>query len=115
MRRRSIMKKTGKLKDAVPSELIGVLAEAFAMGATSFRLEPNPPHITASFSAGSHATEIDFYARGGRKILEYLAGRVAGPRRKTGRFVLELYGKRYECKVTVDRKRDPQQAEVTWT
>ena len=109
------MKKTNKLKDAVPSELIGVLAEAFAMGATSFRLEPNPPHMTASFSAGPRATQIDFHARNGRKMLDYLAGRVAGPRRKTGQFVLELYGKRYECKVALDRWRDPQQAEVTWT
>ena len=31
----------------VPSQLIGVHVDAVAIGATTFRLKPNPPHIMA--------------------------------------------------------------------
>ena len=108
-------KKHIKKKDVVPPQLIGVLADAVAIGATSFRLQPNGPHIMACFAAGSQATEIDFEAWGGQEMLDYLANQVTDPQSKAGRFVLEYDGKRYACQVTLDRRRGPQRAEVTWT
>jgi hypothetical protein len=102
-------------KGQVPPQLIGILADAVAMGATSFRLEPNPPRIMASFAAGSQATEIDFEAWSGKEMMDYLADQVTDPKNKTGRFMLEYDGKPYACHVTLDRSSGPQQAEVTWT
>lgn len=98
----------------VPPQLIGVLADAVAIGATAFRLEPNPPHIMASFSVPSQAGEIDFEAWAGREMIRYLLGKITGPKAKTGSFVLEYEGKQYQCRVTVDRMRNPQRAEVSW-
>lgn len=63
--------KHSKKQDAAPPQLIGVLADALAMGATSFRLEFNPAHIMASFAAGSQATEIDSEARSGQEMLDF--------------------------------------------
>lgn len=102
-------------KDKVPPQLIGVLADAVAMGATSFRLQTNLPRIMASFSAGSQATEIDFEAWSGREMMDYLAAQVSDRESRTGRFTLEYLGRQYECQVTMDRRRDPQQADVAWT
>ena len=99
----------------VPPQLIGVHLDAVAIGATSFRLEPNPPHIMASFSVPSRACEIDFESWGGQEMLDYLRGQITDPKAKTGSFVLEYEGKRYQCRVTVDRMRSPERAEVNWT
>jgi len=101
-------------KDSVPPQLVGILADAVAIGATAFRLEPNPPHIMASFAAGSQAAEIDFEAWAGQEMMDYLAERVTNPKNDTGRFVLEYEGKPYACRVTLDRRRSPQHAEVSW-
>ena len=101
-------------KDSVPPQLIGILADAVAIGATGFRLEPNPPHLMASFSTKTQAAEIDFEAWAGQEMMDYLAERVTNPKNKTGRFVLEYEGKPYACRVTLDRRRSPQHAEVSW-
>ena len=55
----------------VPPQLIGVHVDAVAIGATSFRLEPNPPHIMASFSVPSRASEIDFEHWAGQEMMDY--------------------------------------------
>ena len=111
----SIMKKKRiKKTDTVPPQLIGVHVDAVAIGATTFRLEPNPPHIMASFSTASQAAEIDFESWGGQEMIDYLLGKITNPKAKTGNFVLEYEGKRYQCRVTVDRMRNPQRAEVSW-
>ena len=99
----------------VPPQLIGVHVDAVAIGATFFRLEPNPPHIMASFSVPSRACEIDFESWGGQEMLDYLREQITDQKAKTGSFVLEYEGKRYQCRVTVDRMRGPERAEVTWT
>jgi hypothetical protein len=104
------IQRTGTL----PPQLIGVLADAVAIGATAFRLEPNPPHIMASFSVPSRAVEIDFESWGGQEMIDYLRGQITDPKAKTGSFVLEYEGKRYQCRVMVDRTRNPQRAEVSW-
>lgn len=104
-----------KKVDQVPAQLIGVLADAVAMGATAFRLEPNPPHTMASFEVGLEAMEIDFEAWSGREMMDFLAGQVTDLKRQTGRFELEYDGKKYACRVVLDRTRGAQQAEVTWT
>ena len=68
------MKNTPRKKDSrVPPQPIGILADAVAIGATAFRLEPNPPGIMASFAAGSQAVEIDFEASAGCEIMDFLA------------------------------------------
>jgi hypothetical protein len=105
------IQKTG----TVPSQLIGIHVDAVAIGATAFRLEPNPPHIMASFSVPSRATEIDFENWAGREMIRYLLGQITDSKARTGSFVLEYEGRRYQCRVTVDRMRNPQRAEVTWT
>jgi len=105
------IKKTG----TVPPQLIGVHLDAVAIGATAFGLEPNPPCIMASFAAGNQATEIDFESRAGQEMIGYLLGKITDPKAKTGSFVLEYDGRRYQCQVTVDQKRNPQRVEVTWT
>ena len=104
-----------KKANQVPPQLIGIVADAVAIGATAFRLEPNPPHTMASFSAGSQATEIDFEAWSGREMMDFLVGRVTDPKKKTGQFEMECDGKRYACRVVVNRVRGATQAEVTWT
>jgi len=104
-----------KKTSQVPPQLIGIVADAVAIGATSFRLEPNLPHTMASFSAGSQATEIDFEGWSGREMMDFLVGQVTDPKKKTGQFELECDGKRYACRVVLDRARGAQQAEVTWT
>lgn len=48
-----------KKQSQVPPQLIGIVADAVAIGATTFRLEPNPPHTMASFAAGSQAMEME--------------------------------------------------------
>jgi hypothetical protein len=98
----------------VPPQLIGILADAVAIGATGFRLEPNPPHIMASFAAGSQATEIDFEAWSGREMMDFLAGQVTDPVNRAGQFEVECDAKRYVCRVVLDRTRGAKQAEVTW-
>lgn len=103
-----------KSQRQAPPQLIGILADAVEMGATSFRLEPNLPHTMASFSAGSRAAEIDFEAWSGREMMEYLAEQVTDAENNTGRFVLENGGRQYECQVTLDRRRDPRKAQVAW-
>ena len=110
------MKNTPRKKDSrVPPQLIGILADAVAIGATAFRLEPNPPHIMASFAAGSQAAEIDFEAWSGREMMHFLAGQVTDLKNKSGEFEVECGGKRYVCRVVLDRTRGAKQAEVTWT
>ena len=99
----------------VPPQLIGLHFDAVAIGATSFRLEPNPPHIMASFSVPSRACEIDFESWGGQEMLDYLREQITDQKAKTGSFVLEYEGKRYQCRVTIDRMRNPERAEVSWT
>src|ERR1035441_10649842 len=108
------MKITPRKKDSrVPPQLIGVLADAVAIGATSFRLEPNPPHIMASFAAGSRATEIDFEAWSGQEMMRFLADQVTDLRNKSGQFEVEYDGKRYACRVVLNRTRGAKLAEVT--
>jgi hypothetical protein len=99
----------------VPPQLIGILADAVAIGATAFRLEPNPPHTMASFAAGSQAREIDFEAWSGREMMDFLAAQVTDRKSKAGQFALECDGKRYACRVVLDWTRGAKQAEVTWT
>jgi hypothetical protein len=110
------MKNTPREKDSrVPPQLIGILADAVAIGATAFRLEPNPPHVMASFGAGSRATEIDFEAWSGREMMRFLADQVTDAKNKTGQFEVECDGKRYACRVVLDQTRGAKQAKVTWT
>ncbi len=87
----------------VPPQLVGILADAVAIGATAFRLEPNPPHTMASFAAGSQASEIDFEAWSGREIMKFLADRVTDVKKKAGQFEMECDGK----KVRVPRRIGP--------
>ena len=98
----------------VPPQLIGVLADAVAIGATAFRLEPFPRHFMASFSVPSQAGEIDFENLSGQEMMDFLLGKITDPKAKSGSFVLEYEGKRYQCRVMVDRTRNPQRAEVSW-
>ncbi len=109
--RKSPRNKKGK----VPPQLVGILADAVAIGATSFRLQTAPSQTMASFSAGSQAMEIDFEAWSGREMTDYLTAQVSDWKSRTGRFTLEYDGRPYECQVTLDRRRDPQQADVAWT
>ena len=110
------MKNTPRQKNSqVPPQLIGILADAVAMGATAFRLEPNPPHIMASFSAASRATEIDFEAWSGREMMRFLTDQVTDLKNKSGQFEVEHDGKCYGCRVVLDRTRGAKQAEVSWT
>ncbi len=102
-------------KDQLPPQLIGILADAGAIGATAFRLEPNPPYTMASFAEGEQACEIDFEEWSGQEMLKYLASQVTDSKTKTGRFVVEYNGKRYAYHFTLDRMRGPKQADVTWT
>jgi hypothetical protein len=105
------MKNTPHKKDSqVPPQLIGILADAVAMGATAFRLEPNPPHIMASFSAASRATEIDFEAWAGREMMRFLADQVTDLKNKSGQFEVEYDGKRYACRVVLNRTHGAKQA-----
>ena len=107
-------KRIGKT-GTVPPQLAGVHLDAVAIGATAFRLEPNPPRIMASFAAGNQATEIDFESWSGQEMIGYLLGKITNPKAKTGSFVLEYDGRSYQCPVTVDRKHNPQRVEVAWT
>jgi hypothetical protein len=104
-----------KKHSQAPPQLVGILADAVAIGATAFRLEPNPPHIMASFAAGCQAAEIDFEAWSGREMMRFLAHQVTDPKSKTGQFEVECDGKRYACRVVLDRTRGAKQAEITWT
>ena len=69
----------------------------------------------AFFSTASQAAEIDFESWGGQEMIDYLLGKITNPKAKTGSFVLEYEGKRYQCRVAVDRMRNPQRVEVSWT
>lgn len=104
-----------KKPDRAPPQLVGIMADAIAMGATAFRLEPNPPHFMASFAAGLRATEIDFEAWSGREMMTFLVGQVMDRKQKAGRFEVELDGRTYRCHVVVDRLRGTSRAEVIWT
>jgi hypothetical protein len=104
-----------KKTDMAPPQLIGVHVDAVGIGATAFRLEPDRTHFMASFSAGSQAMEIDFDLWAGQEMSDYLVGQIRDPKAKTGSFVLEYEGRRYDCHVTVDHKRSPRRIEVTWT
>lgn len=109
------MSKSRRTKvNQVPPQLIGILVDAMAIGATSFRLVPNPPHTMATFGTVSQAIEIDFEAWSEREMMDFLAAQVTDAKKKTGQFVMEVDGKRYACRVAVDRKRGAKQAEVTW-
>jgi hypothetical protein len=109
------MRKAGPHKAGkAPPQFVGILADALAMGATTFRLEPNPPHTMASFSAGSRAAEIDFEAWSGREMMDFLADQVRDRKEKTGRFEVELDGTTYACRVVLDRLRGATRAEVSW-
>ena len=108
-------KRRCKKENRVPPQLIGIIADAVAMGANVFRLEPNPPHMMASFAAGSQAAEIDFEAWSGREMMDFLADQVTDSKSRTGHFEVECGGKRYACRVVLDRVRSARQAEVTWT
>ena len=103
-----------KERNPVPPQLVGILADAVGIGATSFRIEPNPPHMMASFSKGSRAMEIDFEDWAGQEMMDFFVKQVRDRKTKAGQFGLEHDGRRYECQVTLDRMRDPQQAEVAW-
>ena len=48
-------------------------------------------------------------------MISYLLGKITNPKAKTGSFVLAYDGRSYQCRVAVDRKRNPQRMEVTWT
>ncbi|MDZ7582716.1 MAG: hypothetical protein U5R30_19565 [Deltaproteobacteria bacterium] len=98
----------------VPPQLIGILADAIAIGAASFRLVPNPPHTMATFGTGSQAVEIDFEAWSGREMMGFLDAQVTDAKKKTSQFIMEVDGKRHACRVAVDRMRGAKQAEVTW-
>ena len=100
--------------DEVPPQLIGILADAVNLGATAFRLEPNPPHTMASFAVKSKAVEIDFEAWSGREMMLYLASRVTDSKQGKGEFQMEYAGKRYACTVVLGGRRQAQTAEVTW-
>ena len=102
-------------KNEGPPQLVGILADAVGIGATSFRIEPNPPHMMAAFSNGAQAMEIDFEAWSGQEMMDYLVEQVTDRKSKAGRFAVENDRKRYECQFTLDRLRDPQWAEVAWT
>ena len=104
-----------KRESPVPSQIIGILADAVAVGATAFRLEPHPPHIMASFAAGSKTAEIDFEAWSGREMMKFLADQVTDLKKKAGQFEMECDGKKYACRVVLDRSRGATQAEITWT
>lgn len=71
--------------------------------------------MMASFAAGSRASEIDFEAWSGREMMNYLADQVTDPQTKTGQFVVEYDGKKYACRVVLNRARGAKQADVTWT
>src|ERR1035438_4638829 len=92
-------KKRIEKTDAVPSQLIGVLADALAVGATAFRLEPFARHFMASYSVPSQAGEIAFESWSGQEMMDYLLGRITDPKAKTGSFVLEYEGKQYQCQI----------------
>jgi hypothetical protein len=108
-------KQRRKSQGQVPPQLIGILADAVAIGATAFRLEPNPPHTMASFAAGSQASEIDFEAWSGREMMTFLADQVTDVKGRTGQFEVECDGKKYACRVVLDRLRSPMLADITWT
>ena len=55
------------------------------------------------------------YTTAGQEMLDYLRGQITDLKAKTGNFVLDYDGKRYQCRVTVDRLRNPERAEVNWT
>jgi hypothetical protein len=113
----AMTKKAAKKTAKVPPQLIGVHVEAVQIGATSFRLKPNSPHsphIMASVSAGSRATQIDFERWAGQEMIDYLLGEISQETGKTGSFVLEYESHRYECTIAIDRKRSPRWLEVTW-
>jgi hypothetical protein len=110
----AMTKKAAKKTAKVPPQLIGVHVDAVQIGATSFRLEPNPPQIMASFSTDSRATEIDFEGWAGQEMIDYLLGQISQETGKTGSFVLEYESHRYKCTVAIDRKRSPRWLEVTW-
>ena len=101
--------------DKVPPQLIGVFADAVRIGATSFRLQPNPPYVMASISAGLRAMEIDFESCSGKKMIEFLVGQISDREHNTGSFVMDYGDKLYPCDVTVERVRNPQWLEVRWT
>ena len=110
-----IMRKARPKAGRAPPQLVGILADAVAVGATAFRLEPNPPHTMASFAAGSQATEIDFEAWSGHEMMTFLADQVMDRKERLGNFEVELDGKTYTCRVVLDRLRGASRAEVTWT
>ena len=47
--------------------------------------------------------------------MNYLADQVTDPQTKTGQFVVEYDGKKYACRVVLNRARGAKQADVTWT
>jgi len=102
-------------QNPVPPQLVGILADAVAIGATAFQLEPNPPRTMASFAAGSKAAEIDFEAWSGREMMKFLADQITDTKSKTGQFEIEYDGKTYACCVVLDRARGAKLAEVKWT
>jgi hypothetical protein len=101
--------------DPVPQQLIGVFADAVRIGATSFRLQPNPPYIMASISAGMRAMEIDFESWSGKEMIEFLVGQISDREHNTGSFVMDYGNKLYPCEVIVERVRNPHWLEVRWT
>ena len=102
-------------RDTVPAQLIGVFADAVRIGATSFRLQPNPPYIMASISAGMRAMEIDFESGSGEEMIEFLLSQICDRKHKMGGFVMDYADKLYPCEVTADRVRSPQWIELSWT
>jgi hypothetical protein len=107
-------KRAAKKTARVPPQLIGVHVDAVQIGSTSFRLQPNPPHIMASFSTDSRAIEIDFEHWAGQEMIDYLLRQISQENGMTGSFVLEYESRRYQCTVAIDRKRSPKWLEVTW-
>jgi hypothetical protein len=101
--------------DTVPPQLIGVFTDAIRIGATSFRLEPNPPYVMASISAGGRAIEIDFESWSGEEMIEFLLRHICDRQHKTGSFVMDYTDKLYPCEVTAERVRNPKWLEVEWT
>jgi hypothetical protein len=56
----------------VPPQLIGIIDDARRAGVDTFTLEYSRGLVMAAFSAGNHATEIDFEREAGEEMLQYL-------------------------------------------
>ena len=97
----------------LPPQLIGVHEDALRVKATAFKIEQFPTLIMASCSVQDQAVEIDFETRAGQEMIDYVVARSA-PRNGKGKFVLEYEGKKFNCTVATDGRRQPAWVEVHW-